>query len=226
VAYEFNSIVGPQIRFDERNDSMRVTLSDSVNDENHSSEINAYSAFLSSEVAARTASNITANLTNLSSGTVRLFIDEDYVYTNNHTSNESLFTRTNGTNATSYDINLTITAVRENVTPMAFDGNGTMNVTIRYTDLNGTGIEQGSVFPNQVNALTLFYVGGGSVTLTIGPESGNSGSLKINTAGIGADTAWSAILPPLNATKRMGYEYDATIDYVQGNVKKTCRIGK
>jgi hypothetical protein len=226
VAYEFNSIVGPQIRFDERNDSTRVTLTDSINGDNHSSEINAYSTFLASEVAARTASNITANFTNLSSGMIRLFIDEDYVYTNNHTSNESLFTRANGTNATSYDINITITAVRTNITHMAFNDNGTMNVTIRYIDLNGTGTEQGRVFPNQGNTLTLFYVGGGSVTLTIGPESGNSGSLKINTVGIGADTAWSVVLPPLNATKKMGYEYDATIDYIQGNVEKRCRIGK
>jgi len=226
VAYEFNSLVGPQISLDETNDSTRVTLMDSIHGYNHSSDINAYSAFLTSEVAARTASNITANFTNLSNGMMTLFIDEDYVYTNNHTSNESLFTRTGGTGAMSYDINITITAIREGITPMAFNDSGTMNVTIRYTDLNGTGVEQGSVFPTQQNTFKLDYVGGSSMTLTIGPQSGNSGSLKIKSVGIGADVAWTAVLPRLDATKRMGYEYDATIDYVQGDVSKRCRIGK
>lgn len=225
VAYEFNSMVGPQIRLTETNDSMKLTLADSLHDYNHSADMSDYGAFLQGDVAERTASNITTNLTNLTSGVITVFIDEDYVYTNNHTRNESLFTRSGGTGATSYEINITIAAGGANITHMAFNDSGTMNVTIRYTDLNGTGVEGGRVFPGNSNTFRLDYAGG-SMTVTIGPQSGNDGSLRMKAAGIGADTAWTAVLPQLNATKRMGYEYDATIDYVQGKVAKRCRIGK
>ncbi|MDD5171975.1 MAG: hypothetical protein PHF60_02970 [Candidatus ainarchaeum sp.] len=226
VAYEVNSIIGPQISLDESNDSMRVTVADSLHNYNHSGELSAYEGFLRGEVADRTASSITTNLTNLTGGVVRLFIDEYYVYTNDHDSNESVFTRDGGTGAASYDINFTITAVRANVTYMAFNDSGTMNVTIRYTDLNGTHVEEGSIFPDQPNTLKVDYEGGSSMLVAVGPESGNDGSLRLKSTGIVAETSWTAVLPQLNETEKMGYEYDATIDYVQGNVAKRCRIGK
>jgi hypothetical protein len=226
VAYEFNSLVGPGIGFLEANDSMEVTVMDSLHDHNHSGEISSYEAFLKGEVADRTASSISTNFTNITGGMMRLFINEDYVYTNNHTDNESLFTREGGTNASSYEIQFIITAVRANVTHMEFDENGTMNVTIRYTDLNGTSLEEGSIFPDRPNSFRVDYGGGGSILVMIGPEGGNDGSLRMKASGIAAETEWTAVLPPLDATKKMGYEYDASIDYVQGKVAKHCRIGK
>jgi hypothetical protein len=226
VAYGFNSLVGPRIGFQETNSSMKVAVADTLHDYNHSAEISSYAAFLRGEVAGQTASNISADFTNITGGVMRLFIDEDYIYTNDHARNESLFTREGGTGASSYDINFTITAVRANVTHMAFNDSGTMNVTIRYTDVNGTGVEEGKVFPHQLNTFRVDYAGGGSMTVTIGPESGNDASLGMKASGIGAETAWAAVLPPLNATKRMGYAYDATISYAQGKITKSCRIGK
>lgn len=226
VAYELNSLVGPSMTFEEANDSMRLVVVDSLHGHNHSSEIASYQKFLEGEVADSTASNITANFTNLTGGTMAVFINDDYVYTNDHTSNESLFTKAGGTGAASYEINLTIVGTRANITHMAFNESGTLNVTIRYSDLNGTGMEEGRVFPAQANGFRLDYEGGSSVTVAIGPQSGNSGSLRMKAAGIGADSAWAVVLPQLNATKKIGYDYDATISYVQGKVAKRCRIGK
>ncbi len=226
VGYEFNSLVGPGIGFQETNDSMAVTVADSLHGYNHSAEISSYGAFLRGEVADRTASNISANFTNISGGVMRLFINEDYTYSNDHNRNESLFTREGGTNASSYEIQFIITAVRANVTPMEFNENGTLNVTIRYMDLNGTSVEEGKVFPGQPNSLRVDYEGGGSMLVSIGPQSGNAGSLRMEADGIAAETQWTAVLPRLEATKKMGYEYDATLDYTQGKVAKRCRIGK
>jgi len=226
VAYELNSIIGPQIRLIEANDSVKVVVIDTLHGYNHSGEISSYGAFMSGEVADRTASNITANFTNLTGGMIKVFINEDYIYINDHTQNESLFTRAGGTGAKSYEINITVPGVRADVTHMAFNGSGTMNVTIRYTDMNGTGVEEGSVFPGQPNTFRVNYTGGSSILVAVGPESGNDGSLRIEAPGTGAGTSWAAVLPQLNATKRMGYGYDATISYVQGRVAKSCRIGK
>lgn len=226
IGHDFNQMVGPGIVQNETNSSITLTLTDSIHGYNHTWDMLSYDTFLTNEVASRTASNISTNLTNLTGGMMTLFIDEDYNYTNDHIRNESLFTRSGGTNATAYYINVTVTAVRTNMTHMAFNESGTMNVTIRYTDVNGTSVENGSVFPNQQNIMELDYAGGGSLTITVGSHTGNSGSLLMKATGISADTSWTAVLPRINASKKMGYEYDATIDYVQGNVEKRCRIGE
>ncbi|MFH1785609.1 MAG: hypothetical protein ABH842_04215 [Candidatus Micrarchaeota archaeon] len=226
IAYELNSIIGPQLYIDQKNTSTELTIADTLESQNFSSQISAYEAFLVSEVAIQTASTINTNFTNLTNGTIRIFINEEYVYTNDHATNETLFTKDGGTDATSYEINFTITAVRENVTHMAFDENGTLNVTITYTDLNGTEVEEGKVFPNQVNTFKVEYVGGSAMTIKVGQQSSNFGSLYMNSEDIRAETSWKVTLPPIDPATKKGYEYDATIDYTQGPFSITRRIGK
>ncbi len=226
AAYEFNSIMGPGVSFSQGNGSMNVTVSDTLHAYNHSAAVLSYGAFLEGEVAGRTASSITVNLSNISGGAMRVFINEDYVYVNNHSSTEMLFTRSGGTNATSYEINFTIYSIRQNITHMDFNSSGTLNVTIRYADLNGTGTEQGSVFPGQANSFTLAYPNGTSIAVTVGLAGGAPGSLGLKGNGVSADFAWTAALPRLDPSKRRGYAYDATIDYAQGALVKRTRFGK
>lgn len=226
IGHEFNSIVGPELELEQKNDSMVITVDDRLQDYDYSAELFAYESFLIGEVASRTASNISTNFTNLTNGSIKLFINEDYTYTNNHSKNESIFTGEGGTGATSYDINITITAIRGNVTHMEFNESGTLNVTIRYTDLNGTGIEEGKIFPDQSNTLKIEYVGDKDMTITIGPEDGNDGSLVMKSNGIAADVEWTVVLPPLDGNKKQGYEYDGYVRYEQGPVTLVRRIGK
>ncbi len=224
IGQEFNSIVGPSMVFSETNTSMGISVADTLSGYNYTPAIVGYSAYLSDEIAPQTASSITTNLSNLTDGVTSLYIDGNYIYSNDHTQNVSLFSRAGGTGASSYSINATVTAVRTNVTPMVFT-NGTMNVTIDITDINGTYIQSGSVSPNQQNTLVLYY-SGSSLTITVGPQNGNSGSLLVQARGTNAAVSWAAVLPPLNATDKMGYAYNATIDYVQGSVEKKCPIGE
>jgi hypothetical protein len=226
LAYEFNSMVGPQIAINESNSSIVVGINDTLHSYNHSADIAAYGTFLNTAVANSTASSITANFTNISGGMMRVFIDDDYVYTNNHTSREMLFTGSGGTNATCYNISINVTKVRGSVTPMSFNATGAINVTITYTDLNGTGTETGMVSANQLSTLTVAYANGSSVRLTIGPNGGNAGSLDIIATGTDANVSFAAVLPPLGASKERGYAYDATVDYVQDRVAKHSRFGK
>jgi hypothetical protein len=226
AAYEFNSIVGPQIGIAESNSSIVVSINDTLHTYNHSADIATYGAFLSGEVANITVSSISANFTNITGGTMRVFIDEDYVYTNNHTSRGMLFTRSGGTNATSYNISFTVAGVRGNVAHMAFNASGNLNVTIAYTDWNGTGTETGTVFAGQANTFSVTYANGSGVTVGVGMNAGNSSSLWLQGQGIDANVSLSAVLPRLNASKERGYAYDATVDYTQGRVSKHARFGK
>lgn len=226
TAYEFNSIIGPEIAFNETNESLSISVKDTIHANNHSSDVMAYSAFLGSEVAGRTESNISTNFTNMTGGTVRLFLNEDYEYSNDHGMSEISFTKDGGTGAASYEISFAVYSLRQNVTHMAFNESGTMNVTIHYTDLNGTDTEEGSVFPNDFNVFEVQYPNGTRFVVSTGMVGGNPASMRLKTYGTWAEVSWTARLPPLNETVRRGYEYDATIEYSQGPVKISRRIGK
>jgi len=226
TAYEFNSIIGPEIAFNETNESLSISVKDTLHAYNHSSDISAYSAFLGSELALSTESNITTNFTNMTGGTVRVFLDEDYEYVNDHTNSEITFTKDGGTGADSYDISFAVYSLRQNVTHMAFNESGTLNVTIHYTDLNGTDTEEGSVFPNDYNVFEVQYPNGTRFVVNAGLVGGNPASMRLKTYGTWAEVSWTADLPPLNETIKRGYEYDASIDYSQGPVKVSRRIGK
>ncbi len=221
-----NSIVGPQLSLDSQNDSFTVNVADRLTDYNYSAELYSFGSFLSGDIAGRTASEITLNLTNLTQGVNRLMIADEYGYTNDHLLNKTTFFRSGGTNARSYEVNLSINAVRSTVTHMTFNSSGTLNVTITYHDLNGTDVEEGKVFPNQLNQLRIDYPSGASVVLTIGPSGGSDGSLIIQSTKISTQTSWSALLPRLNATQRLGYVYDGTIAYRQGDVLISKNIGR
>jgi|GEM_PF-4091579 len=224
VGHNLNSIVGPGMVFSETNSSTGISVADTLSGYNYTPAIVGYGAFLSDEIAPQTASSITTNLTNLTNGVTSLNMDGNYAYSNDHNQNVSIFTKAGGTGASAYFINATVTAVRTNVTPMAFT-NGTMNVTIDITDINGTYMQSGSVSPDQQNTLVLYY-SGASLTITVGPQGGNSGSLLMQALGTNAAVSWAAILPPLNSSDRIGYAYNATIDYAQGAVEKRCAIGE
>jgi hypothetical protein len=72
----------------------------------------------------------------------------------------------------------------------------------------------------------LAYPNGTSIAVTVGLAGGAPGSLMMKGNGVPADFAWMAALPRLDPSKRLGYAYDATIDYTQGAVKKHTRFGK
>ncbi|MBI5223284.1 hypothetical protein HY990_02585 [Candidatus Micrarchaeota archaeon] len=226
VASGLNSIVGPDLGINQTNQSVIVSISDTIQSYNYSDDLLSYHSFLTGELASRTTSNISVNFTNISYGVNRLSIDEDYRYTNDHLNREIFFTKSEGTNATSYAVNFLVTAIRSNVSSMVFNENGTLNVSIQYTDLNGTTTVSGAVFPDQSNQMTVDYAGGCRMTISVGFNSADSGSLLMRTNTCDALVGFTVVLPAINETKKLGYSYDATLDYIQGNVRKNTRIGK
>jgi hypothetical protein len=226
LAFELNSLLGPGISLNQTNASTVVSIRDTLHTYNHSADILGYESFVEGEVAERTASSISANFSNMTGGTMRMFINGDYEYVNDEGGTRARFFRDGGSGAKSYDINITVYSLRENVTHMQFNESGTLNVTIRYTDLNGTQVESGRVFPGQDNHFAVSYPNGTSIAITTGLYGGNPGSLVISASGTWAEASFTAVLPPLNATRKLGYEYDATIDYAQGPVSVSRRIGK
>ncbi|MBI5133761.1 MAG: hypothetical protein HZA83_03530 [Thaumarchaeota archaeon] len=226
VAYDVNAIAGPALNITQTNDLMHIFIVDTVPDENFSSKITAYENFLETTIANETHAEINANFSNISSGMLRVLINEKYNYTNNQSGGELLFTANGGTNATSYEINITIIKIRASLQTPVFDPAGNMNVSIRYTDLNGTGTSSGKVYSNQVNNFILRYTDGSEFRLNAGRNSGSNGALWALTQNLTAMVSFSIILPKANETEKIGYMYDAMLEYVQGKIRKTMRIAK
>jgi hypothetical protein len=107
-----------------------------------------------------------------------------------------------------------------------YNESGDINVTIRLTDLNGTETYEGTMHAHQVNELEIDYVDGGSLEIEIGKKGGNRGTFFMEADNITTIFNLTAILPPVDSERRMGYMYGATLEYVQGNVKVSRNIGK
>ncbi|MBI5046883.1 hypothetical protein HZC07_04090 [Candidatus Micrarchaeota archaeon] len=209
---------------------MTIKITDNIPKPNITGNLSGYKNFIENSIANHSNSNITLNLSNFTGATnlteVKITIDKDYIYTNNKTSGEMFFTANGGTNATNYDINITILKTRTNMTALTFNASGDMNVSMRYTDNNGTDTEIGTVNSNAANTMTVNYNDGSSATFTIGLKNGNRGSLWIKLTNSNGTTSFAVTVPKLNETKKLGYEYDATLNYTQGPVNIVRRIGR
>jgi hypothetical protein len=226
VAQGLNKIAGPELELQENNTSTIIRISDRIETDNHAQEIVNFADFISGDFAQRTQSNISMNLSNITNGTNKLFIHEDYIYINDHNMNQSNFTKEGGTGARTINIQYNIGAVRSNVTSPIFSNNGTMNMSFVITDLNGTINETGLAYANQVTFMTIDYIGGCQITIQIGRINSNDGSYSISTTNCEIDYSAEVELQPLNFEKKYGYQYDATMNYSQGKIEKSDRIGK
>jgi hypothetical protein len=179
-------------------------------------------------VADSSHSDISLNFTNISDGTIRAFINEDYIYTNNHVIPEIIFTSENDMGTTSYEINFSITKIRTNMTHFVSDPGGDIEVVIYYTDLNSSEVETATLNSDEDNVLTINYQDESTIEIAIGEHDGSDGSLRISSSTYNtvAIVQFAAVLPPINESKKLGYAYDGTIEYVQGDIMKVGRVGK
>ncbi len=225
VAGDINEIAGPGLSVNQSNASVSITVRDTVPNTDFSSELGDYETFLEGTIANQTNSVIDANLSNLTSGRCAMTINGIYEYENDPLASTMTFTSQGGTGASQYTINITVEEERTNYTSFPF-GSGDINVTVMYTDENGTVNENGVLSSSSTNSMMVEYAGGGSLDVKLGTVSGNDGSLEVGSDSIIADVVWTAELPALPIGIRTGYEYDGTLQYTQGKISLSRRIGR
>ncbi len=225
VANDVRSIVGPNMTFYPANDSFGIRFVDTVPSRNFSSGLAAYESFLEGTMANETHASIDVNLSMLTPEDSAVVINDDYTYSHEN-GDTMLFTSAGSTGATYYDINITVVEARLNVTHLTFNPGGDMNVTLRYNDLNGTVTESGTLNSNVENVFYVNYTDGGELRVEIGKADGSDGGLLVKAEDVDAYLIFFVALPPPDETKSIGYEYDATMDYVQGDMRVRRGIGK
>jgi len=228
VAASVNALLGPDIHLSESSNSTTIIIGDAVPRQNFSSNLSRYESFLENVFANQTHTVVDANFSNMTNGRVKLFIDEKYTYENDPATKEMLFASSGGTGAAAYAINITAGSTRKNYSAPQFNSSGDLAVDIRYSDLNGSMSWSGKVSSGQISRMQINYTDGTALYLEIGRTHGDAGSLWMKSTGVTApaSVSWSAVLPPIDSNKKLGYEYDAYLSYKQGDVSLGRRIGR
>lgn len=219
VAYELTAITGNQIRLGQENGSVSLAVECTVPNKNYTAELGEYEDFIEDYFASKTHSSIEANFSNMTMGTLEMEI-LDYEYENRYDDGEMYF---GGTGANNYVINASVFKNRGNITGMNSTG-GDLNLSLRYTDLNGSMVETVTIKSNESNVFRADYGAAEYIEIRVGRNRGADGTILILTNNAEADVSWSAILP--EPTGKVGYSFDATMSYSQGGISKNTKIAK
>ncbi|MFH0884327.1 MAG: hypothetical protein V1861_01295 [Candidatus Micrarchaeota archaeon] len=225
AAVSLNSILGPDLSLNADNATLDMAIIDTVPMRNVSGELSDYSALLQGGLANQTHASIAANLSNVSDGSYSLLINRRYTYSNAMDGEMVFSAVSGGTNASEYEVTISVLQERMNITHFNFSASGDINLTLTYTDRNGTIIEQGTVSSSSVDRFQVIYAGGGSLEVGVGRASAHDGSLWVTAQDIVAETGIHAVLPPPSENDRVGYEYDVPMDYRIGGAEVSRRIG-
>ncbi len=219
VAYETAMITGNRIGLGQENGSLMLAVECSVPNKNYTAELGEYRDFLENGFANRTHSAIIMNFSNMTQGTLEMDI-AGYEYENRYDDGEMYF---GGTGAGGYVINASVFKIRGNITDMNSTG-GDLNVSLRYTDLNGSMVQTVTIKSNETNVFRADYGAGEYIEIRVGRNRGSDGTLLITTGNADADVRWSAALP--EPSGKVGYSFDATMFYSQGGISKNTKIAK
>jgi len=227
TADSLNSLLGPEIALNKTNATTTLKISGLLPVKNSSADLAQYETFLEGRFANQTGALADANFSNMSGGRVSLIINEKYFYSADPASKDMIFSAQNSTNASSYSLVVTTDFARGNYVPFNFSSGGDLAVDIRFSDASGSMVWSGKVYSNQQNRMDMNYSDGSTLSIEIGRTHGSDGSLWMrNTGASPAEVSWSAILPKADSDKRFGYEYNASLSYVQGPIRVARRIGR
>jgi len=229
VGYDVNEIAGPEISIIQGNESVGISIHEMLPKNNYTEELENYEDFIEGAFAH---ANVSADFSSLTNGTLELYINEEYLYQNQYNGdNEILFKSiSGGTNVSEYSINITMWKIRKSVENFEWDDGepGAINVTLIYSDRNGTEIASGQLDPSEVNYFKIVYEGNETpqVEIKIGSVGGSTGAFWIREYNTSIDFSFHADVPLQDYDGGFGYYYDAVLNYTMADVSKTGQIGR
>jgi hypothetical protein len=231
VFMDVKKIVGPNIEMDKQNNSIVIIISDTLPKSNFLHDLDEYKAFLENNFSSDINANISVDFSTIEDGTLELFFVNRYLYANNYTGdNDVLFVAIGNdskTNASAYEIDLTTPLYRESIQDFQWDQNGDINVTIRYSDLNGTWESNGTLNSSVANTFLITFISNETryVKVVVGKKDGREGVLWIKENNAPVKFSFSVKLHKQNSSDAFVYYYNAMLNYSQGKIRKSTMIG-
>jgi len=220
------------------NSSLNIRIADSVPRSGNGGQLATLKNYVEGDFADSLHADISVNTSQVDNSSLRATLADSFAYENGRNgTREALFgtiANASSTGAKRYSLNITVNEYRRSVSAFTFTPSGDMNVTIRYTDKNGTVEASGGLNSNAANTMTIDYgtnASTGNLKIMIGRVSQGSyrydGALWMNASNTtSADFAFAAVLPlqPSNSSSLIVLPIE--MRYVQGGITKTMNASR
>jgi len=234
VATDLSSIFNHNITAGRSNATLSILLQGSFANPPGMGDLAAYSSFLATTYSNLTNSNLSLDAGGLADGSAEVLFSNgllfSYIYTGASKS-ALLSSSSTDTNASAYEVNVSVDRNRQSYTPWSSSPGGELNVTLRITDRSGNLTSIVSLNRSATNSYIVAYQGG-SLVVRAGKIGLTDGALEVNpSGGIVESTHYSAAasLPPGNLSSSLRYYWNAWLNYSRpGNISRSdwVEIGK
>ncbi len=228
IWFDVNKIVGPSMNLTKgvEDNFTRIYIGDFLPKSNFTSRLQSYKDFVEERMLNQTNANISLDFSSLTDGNLEVTLMDNYTYLNDYLSSEEntvlFYKNDEDTDVYEYYINITTPQSRESVDDFNWNPSGSINVTLVYSDNNGTTTTSGRLRPNIANEFEIEYENGGEIEITIG-RNFNDGEFVMRTQNVSTTFNLVAVLDPQSS---LGMEYNATLNYSSQNVRKDSLIGR
>jgi hypothetical protein len=215
-----------------------ISISDTLPRQIDSSQLSDLRYYAEGQLAGLQHATIDVNTDQVQNGALDLRMMDNYEFQSTMPNSSSMVFRSVGngssTNATSYTLSIYVDDYRGDVSDsiggQSYSGNGAVNVTVRYIDLNGTGQTSGSLNPGTTNHLIINYFSGGMADILIGgltQDGSNYGdALWMNISKETATYSFSARLPPQPPDSSSLIVFPVQMSYSQDGVYKIANASR
>ncbi len=209
-------------------DGASFYVSDNLPRQADPSQLQTLKEYAENEYAAALHASISVNTTKVANNSLEARVLDNYVFQSTLNNSREMAFRSaenaTSTGATQYAVGLYVNDYREYVDEFDYSGSG-INVTVRYSDRNGTEETTGFLDPDSGNTMTIHYTSG-SAEISIGSmEQGGLlyyGALAIALDNEKASYSFTAQLPEQPPGAGSVVEFPVRIEYVQDGVRKTA----
>ena len=227
VFNDVRSIAGPStLSLVETNTSFSIVIGEKLPKANFTGQLDTYKNFLEATFSATAHANFSANFSNLTDGTYELSIGNLQFSLNytNQSANSLSFGPANssGINITRYDINVTVSKYRASRTQFVDNPAGDLNITLIYSDLNGTVAETKLLNSNAVSSSRVTYTDGSFVDINIGSPAKKALFYVADNAASPAFVFVATL--SLNESVDLRPGYLALLNYTQSSVSRIALV--
>jgi hypothetical protein len=231
-------ILLPTASVNKGNASTIISITDYLPRQSDIYQLSELKTFAEGALANSLHAAISVNTTPVENGSLDVRIMDGYAFQSTMYNSSSMVFRgvanASSTNATRYNVTISVNDYRGSVSDFSnYSGNGSVNVTVVYTDENGTSQTDVSLNPVNLglgNHLVINYLSGGKVDIFIGRVTQNGSyyddALSMNLTNEAAVYSFTAEMPAQPPDSSSLIVFPVQMTYTQGGVQKIANASR
>ncbi len=224
IACSLEKILGTVVDVNKGLTNTEIIFRDSLPSTINKTELLNYQSFVQSQYASKQNSSISLDLNWLIDNRTELLFSNGLAYDYSYSGDNIIdfYVPGEDTNVFSYEITISVNNDLNFTSPMDWNGEGTIDVIINYSDNSNSFTDSGKLNAEINNIYEIAYseTAGDSLLINIGKIDNNSNALKITES---IDDSASVVAVEIKAlmpspSGGLFYYYDADLNYMQADV--------